>query len=60
MTRVLRALGRTVLLVLLLFAAVFLPFAIVVRWPSRREDAIVELLRGEDAPASPAPGLEVR
>jgi hypothetical protein len=59
MHRFLRALA----LVLLVLCAGFAPFALlplVVRWPSRREDAIVELAHEEDSPVSPAPHLDWR
>jgi hypothetical protein len=61
--RVLGALARTLAITLFVLAAAMAPFAllpIVVRWPSRREDVIAQMVRPEDAPVSPAPHLEVR
>ena len=62
MPRLLRAAARALLAVLLLIGAAMavalLPIG--VRWPPRRESAIVELLRAEDAPANPTPHLEWR
>lgn len=59
----LRAVARCLALVLLVIAAALAPFAlapIAVCWPSRREDAVVELAREEDAPVSPTPHLDWR
>ena len=63
MKNLLRALGRTLVLIVIIAAAILAPFAlfmIKVVWPVRREDYIVSIARAEDAPVSPTPHLEVR
>ena len=60
MVKLLRALRRALSMMVLMLAAMLGALAIKVRWPSRREDAVVQVLRAEDAPRSPTPHLEVR
>jgi hypothetical protein len=63
MKTLVRALARFFAILVLVAAAMMAAFALLpvyVRWPVRREDEIVEVMRAEDAPVSPAPNLEVR
>ena len=63
MKKPLRALVRALLLSMLLLAGALSGFGLLMikpKWPSRREDGIVELLPADAAPESPAPHLEVR
>ncbi len=61
MIRILRALVvRVVLVILVAVATGIAALRVVVRWPPRRENTIVELVRKEDKSESPTKNLEVR
>jgi len=63
MKKFLRAFLRALLLSMLLLAGALSGFGLLMikpKWPSRREDSVVEILPADAAPESPAPNLEVR